>query len=113
MTSFVNLARASYIKPSVSPDRLNFLSAKYKNIKFHLQPTNLYVVKISDQSNAPGIAFSVYGDRDYWWVICMYNGILDPISEFKPGTTLKLPSLTDINAYLTADTTTIGSTITI
>lgn len=114
--SVLDLNRRSYLdvggtskKPS-----LNYLSAKYKNIRQLLNPEHSYNLDQSDIANAPGIAFNVYGDRDYWWVICLYNGITDPIGGFIPGTVLQLPTLADINALLSSqDTPQINATVTI
>jgi len=110
MSSFVDLNRASYLKDGTE-DRLNYMSAHYLNIKFLVPPSFVYVVKISDVANAPGIAFNVYGDRGYWWIVCLYNGILEPISAFKPGTSLQLPSLSDINLFLTTQEQADGSNV--
>jgi hypothetical protein len=111
MSTFVELDRSSYLRASISPDRLNFLSAHYKNIRFLVSPTQRYNVKIFDQCNAPGIAFNVYGDKGYWWVICQYAGVLDPYTEFRPGRVLNLPSLADLNSFLTrqSSATSVGS----
>ncbi len=38
------------------------------------------------------LARKYLGDGRYWWVICMINGIIDPINDKKltPGTNLKI-----------------------
>lgn len=113
MSTFVDLNRASYLKSSVSVDRLNFLSAQYKNIRFLLPASRRYVVDMSDTANAPGIAYRLYGDKGYWWVICQYAGILNPITAFQPGTILYLPTLADINTFLTSQTDSAETTVTI
>jgi hypothetical protein len=114
MSAFINLNRATYLKAGLDPSRLNYLSAKYKNIKYRLIPKQQYVVTHVDTANAPGLAHSIYGDKSYWWILCMFNGILNPISEIAPGTVLRLPSLVDINNYLTSqDTTIVNTTVTI
>jgi hypothetical protein len=106
-TSILDLNRSSYLRLGGTPKRpgVDYLSAKYKNIKFTLTPKQSYTVSNSDMANAPGIAFSVYGDADYWWVICLFNGILNPITDFKPGMVLQLPTLADINAFLSSQDT--------
>jgi hypothetical protein len=102
MTTLVDLKRISYLTPSGSTNKpsLNYLSAKYKNIKFLLQAERSYLVTSSDAANLPGIAHKVYGDKDYWWIIGLYNGIIFPESDLVPGMVLQLPSLTDINTLL-------------
>lgn len=113
MSTFIDLDRASYLKASVSPDRLNYLSAQYKNLRFLVRPTQRYRITVFDTANAPGIADRVYGDKGYWWVVCQYAGILNPITEFTPGLVLNLPSLADLNTFLTSQQDTTGSNITI
>lgn len=102
MSSFVELSRASYLRGSVSPDRLNYLSAHYKNIRFRVPATQRYNVTAFDECNAPGIAYNVYGDKGYWWVVCQYAGINNPMTQFVPGLVLQLPSLADLNTFLTS-----------
>lgn len=107
MASLIDLKRISYLIPSGTSRKpsLNYSSARYKNIKFLLQAQRTYLVKQGDACNLPGIAFKEYGDKDYWWVIGLYNGIIDPIQDLTPGTLLQLPSITDINTLLSADDT--------
>lgn len=102
--SVLDLNRTTYLEiggPTNKP-YLDYLSAKYLNMRFQIAASKNYVVGQSDVANAPGIAFNFYGSVDYWWVVCMYNGILDPISEFAPGLVLQLPTLADVNAFLSA-----------
>lgn len=114
MAAFIDLNRASYLKPSESPDRLNYLSARYKNITFRIPPKQQFTVTHVDRANAPGLAHLIYGDKSYWWVLCLYNGILDPIEEISPGRVLNLPSLTDINNFLTSqDSNVVNASVTI
>jgi hypothetical protein len=109
MSTFVDLNRSSYLKASPSTDRLNYLSAHYKNIRFIVPPKQTYRISIYDQANAPGIAFLLYGDKGYWWVICQYNGILSPTEEFPPGRILQLPTLSDLNLFLTSQETNLDN----
>lgn len=114
MSAFIDLNRASYLKASESIDRLNYLSAKYKNITFRIEPKQHFTVTHADTANAPGLAHLIYGDKGYWWVLCMYNGILDPLEEIAPGRMLKLPSLSDINNFLTSqDNNVVNTSVTI
>jgi hypothetical protein len=105
MSTLVDLKRITYmdVGGSVKNPRLNYLSAKYKNIRHLLPAVNTYVVTSSDVANLPGIAFNVYRDKDYWWVIGLYNGIIFPEKDLVPGMVLQLPSLSDINALLASE----------
>lgn len=100
MSTVLNLNRSAYIGRGVDPKALNYLSAKYLNIRFIVPARETFVVDQSYAANAPGIAYDYYGSQDYWWVVCLFNGILDPVEDFTPGLKLQLPSLADINAFL-------------
>lgn len=105
MSTLVDLKRITYMElggTSKNP-RLNYLSAKYKNIRYLIPSVDIYVVTSSDVANLPGIAFNVYRDKDYWWVIGLYNGIIFPERDLVPGMVLQLPALSDINALLAAE----------
>jgi hypothetical protein len=43
--------------------------------------------------------------------VCQYAGILNPIEEFTPGRVLQLPSLSDINLFLTSQEDPQGSNV--
>ena len=115
-SNILNLSRSVYMTlggPSKSP-YFDYLSPKYINIKFLLQAAKSYIVDVNDAANAPGIAFAFYGSVDYWWVVCMFNGIIDPITELTPGRVLQLPTLADVNAFLSSqDTRQLSTLVTI
>jgi len=46
------------------------------------------------------IAYEVYGRHDWWWVIAVANGIMNPLRELRPGKELLLPSPFEILAVL-------------
>jgi hypothetical protein len=105
MSSLVDLKRINYMTlgGSTKNPRIDYLSAKYKNIRHLLPAVNTYVVTASDVANLPGIALNVYRDKDYWWVIGLYNGIIFPETDLVPGLVLQLPSLSDINSLLASE----------
>lgn len=106
MATVLDLNRRTYMKRGQAKrETLDYLSAKYKNLRFILPANQSYVISTRDKANAPGLAFQFYGDRGYWWVICLYNGILDPINGFEPGMVIQLPTLADINALLSSQDT--------
>ncbi len=42
----------------------------------------------------------IYGTVDYWWVLCMYNGIVDIFNDMQAGLIWNIPALSDIQAML-------------
>lgn len=55
-------------------------------------PSDLvYYVEKKYESQPRRLGMLFYGDEEAWWVICQYNGILDPISELVEGKRLIIP----------------------
>lgn len=48
------------------------------------------------------VAQSFYGSVEYWWVICEFNGIRDPMFELKLGQILRIPALKRVLAAISA-----------
>lgn len=115
MSSLIDLNRARYmtVGGTTKNPRLNYLSAKYLNMRRLLPAMDTYIVTSADVANLPGIAYNVYRDKDYWWVIGLYNGIIFPDTDLVPGMVLQLPSLTDINALLASGGDTVLTNVTI
>lgn len=51
-----------------------------------------YVVESIYDGNPHGISTAFYGEPRYWWFICQYNNILDPVSEISGGRILLIPA---------------------
>ncbi len=57
-------------------------------------PYAAYVVKVGDTYDS--IAYDVYGNSLFYWVICYFNNIFDCLEEPEVGTVLKLPSINSV-----------------
>lgn len=51
-----------------------------------------YVVETVYNGNPQAISTVFYGEPRYWWFICQYNNILDPVSEISAGRILLIPA---------------------
>lgn len=50
-------------------------------------------IEIERYVNRPdNLAYDLYGDDNYWWVIPVRNGLQDPIFDLKIGKILIIPS---------------------
>ena len=58
-------------------------------------PYTIHKVKINETFDT--IALDYYNNPTFFWVICDFNKIQDPYTELVPGTTLKIPVLSDIS----------------
>ena len=62
----------------------------------------LYTIEVQYTRRPDLLAFDMYGDKDLWWVFAQRNPdeIEDPIYDFKPGVTIKLPKPGNISTDL-------------
>ena len=42
------------------------------------------------------LALRFYNNPTYFWIICSYNRVLDPFEKPKVGSTIKIPSISNI-----------------
>lgn len=46
------------------------------------------------------IAYSAYGDHSYWWIIALFNSILDEETELPEGSIIKIPNINSLNKIM-------------
>ena len=51
-----------------------------------------YLVENNYEGNPQIISSIFYGEPRYWWFICQYNNILDPVGEIVAGRQLQIPT---------------------
>lgn len=58
-----------------------------------------YMTNINDVARPDLISYENYGTVDYWWVICLVNGIENPLTDITVGMRLIIPSILDIDGF--------------
>lgn len=92
--------RANFIPLSDDGLSLDYLSSRYNSIGFLVYAGSTYRISQSDLANLPGIADRLYSDINLWWLLAMYNGIVDPINDLVVGLVLRVPTLSSIQEFL-------------
>lgn len=82
-------------------DILDYLAASYTNMRQDVQSTVLHKVTENDATHPDLISFKYYEREDLWWIICMYNSIVNPLTELTVGKVLRIPNLVEVNNLLT------------
>lgn len=66
-----------------------------------LDPTDiLYAVEQQYVGKPHMLGYVFYGDQGLWWIICQYNGVIDPNEELIVGKVLRIPLKLRIMAEL-------------
>jgi hypothetical protein len=80
----------------------NFLVLR-QPIDLPQDPEDTFVTVTSDLVNRPDlISTKAYSTPDYWWVICEYNQIYDPLFQLKINSVLRIPTLDRVLAAIEA-----------
>lgn len=74
---------------------LDFLDNTLINFQIKRNPI-YYRVRDTDLVAPDLISYKAYKREDYWWVICLANGIYDVKNDLTVGRVLKMPNILDI-----------------
>jgi hypothetical protein len=62
-------------------------------------PSDIVYIMESKYVGRPDLlGFVFYNDTKLWWIICQYNGILDPMNELVQGKVLLIPPKSKIES---------------
>lgn len=77
-----------------SDDNFDVLTSNVLNTLKELKTSGEYTVQGWDK-RPDMIAYEIYGDVQYWWIITLYNSI-QTIDDIKHGMVIKYPSIQDL-----------------
>lgn len=60
----------------------------FKNTDVASIPYDVHITRFSE--TWPVISYKHYGTVGLWWLVCKVNGVVDPFTMPKPGTSLKI-----------------------
>ncbi len=112
-TFFINLEKDTEKRYDLSKflefsDNYDPLTSSFTNNLISLPAGGEYTLQGED-SRPDLLSYHVYGDTQYWWVLLMYNSVID-YSELKTGTKIKYPNITDLESlYFSLKSQEIGN----
>src|SRR4051812_34855766 len=92
--------RANFIPLTLGFDRLDEIRALYVDIAWVVPAVGKFDITDAWEANLPGIAFALYQDINFWWILGLYNGIIDPILDVSVGSVFRYAAKEDFIAYL-------------
>ena len=71
---------------------MNELKADPSDIVYYIEPA---------YENKPYLlGYMFYGDEGLWWVVCQYNGIIDPLNELVTGKLILVPTIERVRSAM-------------
>lgn len=61
-----------------------------------IRPVSYYRVTSEDVMRPDLISYKAYGTVSFWWVVCLVNGIENPLADLVVGASLKIPNVLDL-----------------
>ena len=84
----------------------DIFSAQYANLRFAVPASGEVLIDAQWESNLPGLAQRYLGTPYLWWVLLIYNGLEDSVTDVRPGIKLKIPDQNALLTYRRKNTTT-------
>lgn len=88
----INHERVSY---------LDILDAGYLESLDNIVIEKEYLIEGQYEGHPELLSYQLYSTVDYWWILCLVNEIIDPISDFTMNKKIAIPSLASIQDFLT------------
>lgn len=79
---------------------LDVLNAAYEGLAFAELAYDTFQVTSSEEGTPDAIAYRFYGKEELWWLICTFNGIIDPYTELVAGLKLRIPKLDEVFLFI-------------
>lgn len=70
----------------------DFLNASYVDRIRKLVIDQTYELQAGDIGYPDLLSSRLYGTIDYWWILCMYNGCVDPLTDMVAGAKWSIPT---------------------
>jgi hypothetical protein len=70
----------------------------------------LYYVEKKYEGKPHLLGYIFYGDTGLWWIICLYNKIIDPLQEIVEGRALLIPTLDRLKTQIFSNNSKVGGT---
>lgn len=108
MSSFLT---EKLIPLSVDAGGFDLFTSRIRDIQYCV-PTQMYItVDASTEANLPGIAHKFLQDYSLWFVLMVYNGIVDPIGEVSIGTKIAIPKKRSLMSFLEGPAPSVSETV--
>lgn len=79
---------------------LDYMAASYLNLSDSITKYSTHVISQAFEGRPDLISYKLYGTVDLWWVICQFNGVVNPLTDLEVGKLLKAPDYSQVMHFL-------------
>lgn len=96
------LVRSSrYVSGGTTEVNANAIEWWERDVISTFDDDTVYVVEKRFVGRLDLITATFLGEPRYWWVVAMYNNLLDPVDELTEGSVIYIPALEKVKSILT------------
>ena len=59
----------------------------------------VYMTNISEVARPDLVSWENFDTVSWWWIVCLINGIENPLTDITVGMKIRIPSKLDVNAF--------------
>ena len=88
-------SNSPYSKTPIKGDYLDIMTPREV---LHDSGDETYTIESQYHMRPDLLSYKKYGSSKYWWMFAMRNkdALIDPIQDFKAGTTIKIPKIENL-----------------
>lgn len=75
---------------------LDYMNAPYLNLSENITKYSTHVISQSFEGRPDLISYKLYSTVDLWWVVCQFNGVINPFTDLRVGMLIKVPDYSQV-----------------
>jgi hypothetical protein len=95
--------RSNFVKKEIVEDKryLQFVNQYFDDCFVYNREVKYYELEKGDVQQPDLLSLKLYGNQDYWWILCKVNNIHDVWYDIVPGKIIIVPDAQDIEDFYT------------
>lgn len=82
--------------------RLDYLAAGYLDLQRNITNYQVFIIPAGYEGRPERISRKFYETIGFWWVICQFNGVVNPLEDLYAGREIYIPDLGEVLKFLGA-----------
>lgn len=83
--------------------RLDYMAAGYLELQRNVSNYKVFIIQAAHEGRPDYISRKFYESIGYWWVICQFNGVVNPLVDLYAGREILIPDLNEVLKFLGAN----------
>jgi hypothetical protein len=90
--------KTAYSLPGYS--LLDHLQGSYIRLIRSLNTDQYHTILPEEEGDLPKLAYKFFGTTEAWWIIGVFNGVINPFDDLPSGKVIKIPNISNADFYV-------------